>query len=329
MFNGGLIQSLTRWLCVWTSLLINVRPFPLPYIAVTLNFQTFVTLFLFSFLMSLSITVFPSVKYTPRGLARVLHFEIICRVAGYDPSLLSFRRFFCLEKNGGCFTFETSVDTCLISSMVTTLGSWKDRFFWVFESIIPFKMVWRHPVISALDFIKSDDMFDVVFTDAASAEGEDVVVRGSEHRFEASGYDNVPNVKGFVKVVASKASTRRSTLRNGAGQPSSSETIDLGDDVEVSEDLEIPAEGKKGELPLVVDKDNKAVGKKVGGLKPLGKALESSSNVDLGEIYMPNWKVTIVDSFKSRFRKRMQEHEAFSKKRDAMKANMTALKKGK
>ncbi|MFS7906408.1 hypothetical protein Hanom_Chr01g00058831 [Helianthus anomalus] len=49
-------------------------------------------------------------------------------------------------KNGDWFTFETSkVDTCLISSMVTTLGSWKDRFFWVSESIVPFKMVWRHP----------------------------------------------------------------------------------------------------------------------------------------------------------------------------------------
>ncbi|MFS7891828.1 putative triacylglycerol lipase [Helianthus anomalus] len=51
-----------------------------------------------------------------------------------------------IAKNGDWFTFETSkVDTCLISSMVTTLGSWKYRFFWVSESIVPFKMVWRHP----------------------------------------------------------------------------------------------------------------------------------------------------------------------------------------
>ncbi|KAF5789166.1 hypothetical protein HanXRQr2_Chr09g0367861 [Helianthus annuus] len=28
---------------------------------------------------------------------------------------------------------------------VTTLGSWKDRFFWVSKSIVPFKLVWRHP----------------------------------------------------------------------------------------------------------------------------------------------------------------------------------------
>ncbi|KAJ0771926.1 hypothetical protein HanPI659440_Chr07g0274591 [Helianthus annuus] len=43
-------------------------------------------------------------------------------------------------------TFETSqVDVCLTSSMVTTVGSCKDRFFWISESIVSFKLVWRHP----------------------------------------------------------------------------------------------------------------------------------------------------------------------------------------
>ncbi|MFS7932772.1 hypothetical protein Hanom_Chr04g00371861 [Helianthus anomalus] len=66
----------------------------------------------------------------PQGLARVLHFEVLCRVLGYDHSLLLFRRFFRLAKNGDWFTFETSqVDVCLISSMLTTPGSWKDMFF--------------------------------------------------------------------------------------------------------------------------------------------------------------------------------------------------------
>ncbi|MFS7889906.1 hypothetical protein Hanom_Chr00s000005g01612461 [Helianthus anomalus] len=105
-------------------------------------------------------------------------------------------------------------------------------------------------------------------------------------------------------------------------------------------------------------------------------AIESSSNDDLEEIYVPDWKVTVNDSFKSpavcedvlnhfaspavpassssmvddqmtinkkptscnlcaflpegiaRFRKWMQDYEFFfSKKREAMKANMAALKK--
>ncbi|MFS8003827.1 hypothetical protein Hanom_Chr13g01218471 [Helianthus anomalus] len=103
-------------------------------------------------------------------------------------------------------------------------------------------------VMFALDFIKSDDTSDVVFADAASAEGEDVVVRGSE-RFEGSDYVSVLNVKGFVKAPVSKQSTRRSTRRK-------------------------------------VGKDVKEIGKKVGGSKPSTKAIESSYNVDSGEIYV-------------------------------------------
>ncbi|MFS7965234.1 hypothetical protein Hanom_Chr09g00759771 [Helianthus anomalus] len=189
----------------------------------------------------------------PQGLARVLHYEVLCRSLGFDPSILSFRRFFHLAKNGDWFTFETTkIDTCLVSSMVTTLGSWKYRFFWVSDLIVPFKMVWRQPeavlnepepseselnscfldairkcpsrvrpfpghllvllVMSALDFVKSDDTSDV-FADAEAAEGEDGIAKGSEQRFIGSGYVSVPNVKGFTKVPVSKVSTRQSNRR--------------------------------------------------------------------------------------------------------------------
>ncbi|KAM0003780.1 hypothetical protein Hdeb2414_s0270g00853091 [Helianthus debilis subsp. tardiflorus] len=80
------------------------------------------------------------------GLARVLHSEVLYRACGYDPTLLLFRGFFRLAKNGDWFTFEISkADICLVSSIVTTLGTWKDRFFWVSDEILPFKMVWRRP----------------------------------------------------------------------------------------------------------------------------------------------------------------------------------------
>ncbi|KAJ0467767.1 hypothetical protein HanIR_Chr14g0688941 [Helianthus annuus] len=95
----------------------------------------------------------------PKGMARVLHFEVLCRALGYDPSLLLFRRFFRLAKNGDWFTFEASkVDSGLISSMVTTLGVWKDRFFWVSDTIVPFKTVWRHPdaVLNEPEPLESD-----------------------------------------------------------------------------------------------------------------------------------------------------------------------------
>ncbi|MFS8006762.1 hypothetical protein Hanom_Chr14g01252971 [Helianthus anomalus] len=84
----------------------------------------------------------------PQGLARVLHFEILCRAVGYDPSLLAFRHFFRLTKNGDWFTFETSqVDTCLISSM----------------SIVPFKMIWRHLDVVLNELEPSDSELDSWF----------------------------------------------------------------------------------------------------------------------------------------------------------------------
>ncbi|KAJ0954151.1 hypothetical protein HanRHA438_Chr00c26g0854031 [Helianthus annuus] len=95
----------------------------------------------------------------PKDMARVLHFEVLCRALGYDPSLLLFRRFFRLAKNGDWFTFEASkVDSGLISSMVTTLGTWKNRFFWVSDTIVPFKTVWRHPdaVLNEPEPLESD-----------------------------------------------------------------------------------------------------------------------------------------------------------------------------
>ncbi|MFS7917937.1 hypothetical protein Hanom_Chr03g00195051 [Helianthus anomalus] len=65
--------------------------------------------------------------------------------------------------------------------------------------------------MSALD--KSDDTSDVVFADAQAAEGDDVVARGVEQRFEDAGYVSVSNVKGFTKPAAPKASTRYSARR--------------------------------------------------------------------------------------------------------------------
>ncbi|KAF5820614.1 hypothetical protein HanXRQr2_Chr01g0004171 [Helianthus annuus] len=292
----------------------------------------------------------------PKGMARVLHFEMLCRALGYDPSLLLFRRFFRLAKNGDWFTFETSkVDTCLISSMVTTLGSWKDRFFWVSESIVPFKMVWRHPdavlndpepseselndaflsairgcpsrvrsfpehllvllgvsniwgkadrdpvlmrngiVMSALDFIKSDDTSDVVFEDAPSVPGENVVVRTSEQRFEGTGYASVANVKGFTKSNAPKSSTRRSSRRllKAGPQSTSTEPVDLTDDIEVSED----------QVEAGVEKDKELVvhGKKVRGKKVVHVQESSSRDVeglDPEGTYVPAWLVKNDDTFK-------------------------------
>ncbi|MFS8006215.1 hypothetical protein Hanom_Chr14g01246621 [Helianthus anomalus] len=302
----------------------------------------------------------------PQGLARVLHFEVFCRASRYDPTLLSFCRFFRLAKNGGWFTFETSqVDTCLVSSVVSSLGVWKDRFFLA---------------MSALDFVKSNDTSDVVFGDAAATPGEDAIARGSEHRLEGSGYVSVPNVKGFTKVPCSKVSVRRSNRRlKGADQPSGSEAIDISDDIEVFAEQVTEGGVEKGkEKQFVVSGKKKKLVKK--GATPAiqgssGKSVEGLEEPEAEEVYVPNRGVKVGDSFKdpaicadvlahfappgvrdaisemegdhfisrlmlrscnlstllakgvTRFAKGMQEYEKVTKKKDKMKASMAAMKK--
>ncbi|KAF5785832.1 hypothetical protein HanXRQr2_Chr10g0433411 [Helianthus annuus] len=230
-------------------------------------------------------------------------------------------------------------------------------------------------VMSALDFIKSDDTSDVVFRDAPSIPGENVVVRTAEQRFEGSGYISTSNVKGFSKPSAPKSSTCRSTRRllKAAPQSTSTEPVELSDDVEVSEDQGVEA-GVEKEKGLVVH------GKKASSKKVVVTPVQSSSSRDVEgldpeEVYVPAWSVKNDDSFKdaavcedalshlappsvhntiagmdddlmlsrmilstcnlasmlpqgiARFRKRMQEYEEFSKKKDKMKSSMAVMKK--
>ncbi|KAF5797802.1 hypothetical protein HanRHA438_Chr07g0295571 [Helianthus annuus] len=263
----------------------------------------------------------------PSGGSRVLHFQVLCRALGYDPTFLMFHRFFQLAKNGDWFTFETSqIDVSLISSLVTTLGSWKNRFFWVSKSVIPFKMVWRHPVavlyelgpsISELDegLLKAlrgcpsqlrpfpehllvstgpDDTSDVVLGDAEAVEGEDAIARTAEGRLVPGGkYVNIPNVKGFTKVSSSKPSTLHSSHRlKVPSQSSATNPVDLSDDIEVSEDQGVEVEAKKDkELKVVVGKKGKSEGRKVVVSAAGGSSRRSGENSLKGnasEIYVPN-----------------------------------------
>ncbi|KAJ0752941.1 hypothetical protein HanPI659440_Chr09g0330111 [Helianthus annuus] len=155
--------------------------------------------------------------------------------------------------------------------------------------------------MSTLDFIKSDDTFDVAFYDVAATPGEDAVVRGSDYRFEGSGYVNVPNVKGFTKGTASKVSTRRSQrYLKGVDQPSGSEAIDVSDDIEVSADQAIDvSKGKDKEL-IVSSKKKKLVKK---GSTPViqgssAKNVKGFEGSEGQEVYVLNWGVKVGDSFK-------------------------------
>ncbi|KAJ0902982.1 hypothetical protein HanPSC8_Chr08g0343701 [Helianthus annuus] len=269
----------------------------------------------------------------PKGMARVLHFEVLCRALGYDPSLLLFRRFFRLAKNGDWFTFEASkVDSGLISSMrlpdavlnepEPLVSDLNDAFLKAIREcpsrVRPFpehllvlfgvSKLWektnRDPVlmrdgtvISAMDFIKSDDTSDVVFGDVSVIPDENVVVKGAEQRFEGAGYVSISSVKGFSKPLVPKASTRRSARRlKAAPQSTSTEPVELSDDVEESGDQGVEA-GSEREKKLVVH-GKKGSAKKVAATPVQGSSSMDVEGLDPDAVYVPCWSVKVDDSFK-------------------------------
>ncbi|MFS7968321.1 hypothetical protein Hanom_Chr09g00796051 [Helianthus anomalus] len=183
-------------------------------------------------------------------------------------------------------------------------------------------------VMSALDFVKSDDTSDVAFTDAKAAAGDVVVVRGSEHRFEDTGYVSVPNVKGFTKTVAPKTSTCRSARRmlKGAPQSTSSDHVDLSDDIE--DEIYVPNWGIK-----VGDsfKDANVCADVLAIFAPLGvrgSISEMEGDTMLSRLILSSCNLSaLVAEGVTRFRKGMQEYEEFSKKKEKMKGSMASMKK--
>ncbi|MFS7937238.1 hypothetical protein Hanom_Chr05g00425251 [Helianthus anomalus] len=150
-------------------------------------------------------------------------------------------------------------------------------------------------VMSAFDFVKSDNTSDVVFTDAQAAEGDDAVAKGSEQRFEDAGYVSVSNVKGFTKTAAPKGLTRRSARRLKGAAQSSSDPVELSDDIEVSEGQGPDVEKRKN---LVVVGKKKASGKKVVVTPVQGSSSKDVEGLSEDEVYVPAWSMKVGDNFK-------------------------------
>src|ERR1044071_8353603 len=82
----------------------------------------------------------------PSGVARIIHFEVVCRCLGHEPSLSMYRRFFRLAKNGNWFTIEkTQCEPALISSVIGLVSTWKDKFFFLNSDFLPFTAPRRSP----------------------------------------------------------------------------------------------------------------------------------------------------------------------------------------
>ncbi|KAJ0546838.1 hypothetical protein HanOQP8_Chr08g0286001 [Helianthus annuus] len=205
--------------------------------------------------------------------------------------------------------------------------------------------------MSALDFVKSVDTSDVVFTDAQAAEGDDAVARGSEQRFEDAGYVSVSNVKGFTKAAAPKTLTCRSARRLKSAAQSSSDPVELSDDIEVSKGQRPDVDKEK---KLVVLGKKKASGKKITvpdwsvkvgvsfkdasvcadvlahfsppGVQDAISEMEGDNFISRMMLSSSNLSALVAEGV-TRFRKGMQEYEEFSKKKEKMKSSMAAMKK--
>ncbi|GKC27544.1 hypothetical protein Tco_1034838 [Tanacetum coccineum] len=71
--------------------------------------------------------------------AKVSHFEILCRVHGFVPTVGNFRRFYINSKNKGWMSFSKRAENAPIcyTRPLDSLKNWNDHFFWVDASAFP------------------------------------------------------------------------------------------------------------------------------------------------------------------------------------------------
>ncbi|MFS8017696.1 hypothetical protein Hanom_Chr15g01383461 [Helianthus anomalus] len=83
-------------------------------------------------------------QFAPVGVACIMHFEILCRALRYEPSLLMFRRFFRLARNGDWYTIEkTQCEAALLFTNVGHTYAWKKQFFFISNRLLPYTLVPR------------------------------------------------------------------------------------------------------------------------------------------------------------------------------------------
>ncbi|GJY27689.1 hypothetical protein Tco_0403456 [Tanacetum coccineum] len=78
------------------------------------------------------------------GAAKVSHFEVLCRVHGFEPTVGLFRCFYVNSKNKGWMSFSKRPrnDAVSYTKPLDSLKNWNDRFFWVDSFACPASFPW-------------------------------------------------------------------------------------------------------------------------------------------------------------------------------------------
>nr|GFA14595.1 hypothetical protein [Tanacetum cinerariifolium] len=79
------------------------------------------------------------------GAAKVSHFEVLCRVHGFEPTVGLFRCFYVNSKNKGWMSFSKrpGSDAVCYTKPLDSLKNWNDRFFWVDAFACPASFPWN------------------------------------------------------------------------------------------------------------------------------------------------------------------------------------------
>ncbi|KAF5802889.1 hypothetical protein HanRHA438_Chr06g0274101 [Helianthus annuus] len=178
-------------------------------------------------------------------------------------------------------------------------------------------------VMSALDFIKSDDTSDVVLGDSEAIEGEDAITRTAEGRLgiEVEGKKELAVVTG--KKGKSSGKKAVVSVAGGSSERSGEEPVEGN-----AEDVYVP------NWQVKVEDNLKSYTVCEDVLNHFSPPMVRSSNSSMQDDVLISRMLlgvcnlaAILPEGVSRFRKRMHEYEEFSKKREKTKALMTAMKK--
>nr|GEX02257.1 hypothetical protein [Tanacetum cinerariifolium] len=96
------------------------------------------------------------------GAAKVSHFEILCHVHGFQPSVNCFRMFYTSSCIKGWMSFIKRFDAALVchSKLIDSVKNWNDHFLWVDSTAFPLfvslksKILSKDPLPSFLDMIQ-------------------------------------------------------------------------------------------------------------------------------------------------------------------------------